>query len=117
MKILLVKIGFCATILFYCSLCFGQSDQMSIPDDKQFAAKETAIDFELIDERGNSIKYNTITFEESTKMIFSLSENSRSKIEKNIKDFENQNNITDRIGKIYLVNSRFEVISVRTQEK
>ena len=38
-------------------------------------------------------------------------------IENRIKEYEKQNRITDRTDKIYILNTKFEVISVKEQKK
>lgn len=63
------------------------------------SALEQVILFELQDEKGNAKEF--VTTDE------------RKMIEKKVKEYENKKNVTDRTGKVYVINNEFEVVSVK----
>lgn len=102
----MIRIFLFVTILLSAFWCFGQSGQGSTTKiQNQSVSAEHPINFELVDEKGNPMKY-IMTWDE------------RKKIEDKIKAYEKQMGYSNRIGKIYLIdNVKYEVVNVKEQEK
>lgn len=102
----MVKLYFFFLTLLFGSFCFGQKEQTqtSISSERQLTAKDEPINFYFLDDYGNEMRY-IMTWDE------------RRKIEDRIKEYEKQNNIIDRGGKIYFINSNYDVVLVKEQEK
>lgn len=87
---------------------FGQTDSSNIKliseEEIITTFEKTQIIFQILDENENAIKY-LLTMEQ------------RRKIEDKIKEYERSNNITDRNGKVYFLNTKYAVVSIGKNEK
>lgn len=88
-------------ILFFSGSAFAQqtSQAQKNASASEFV-KEPPINFQMVDANGNEIQFLTSTDEIN-------------KMEENIRAYEKLHGITDRTGKVYFINEKYEVISVK----
>lgn len=103
----LVIFATAAGILFFSGRSFAQTAQIAqvVPQNQTATTtvQEPDIIFKIVDENGNEMKY-IMTRDEYNLLL------------DRIRNYEKANGITDRTNKVYLVNTKNEVIGVTEQK-
>lgn len=83
--------------------CVAQSASLQKNEPAVAVKQEPPIVLKMVDENGNEIKFITTTDEYK-------------KMENKIREYEKQKGVTDRTGKVYFINSNYDVVSVTEQK-